>query len=158
MAGYYRKFCHNFAMIAAPLTELLQKKQKFMWTQNCQAAFEKIKTVLLMAPVLCAPDFSQLFKLFIDASDIGVGGVLLQEDDDGIDHPVCYFSRKFNSHQRHYSAYEKETLALLLSLQHFDVYLCPTSAPVQVYTDHNPLVFINKMKNHNQRLLWWSLA
>ena len=101
--------------------ELLQKKQKFMWTQNCQAAFEKIKTVLLMTPVLRAPDFSQLFKLFIDASDIGVGGVLLQEDDDGIDHPVCYFSCKFDSHQCHYSTCEKEPLVLLLSLKHFDV-------------------------------------
>ena len=158
MAGYYRKFCHNFATIAAPLTELLQKKQKFMWTPNCQAAFEKIKAVLLMAPVLRAPDFSKLFKLFVDASDIAVGGVLLQEDNHGIDHPVCYFSRRFDSHQRHYSTCEKETLALLLSLQHFDVYLRPTIAPVQVYTDHNPLVFINKMKNHNQRLLRWSLA
>ena len=158
MAGYYRKFCHNFATIAAPLTELLQKKQKFMWTQNCQAAFEKIKAVLLMAPVLRAPDFSKLFKLFVDASDIGVGGVLLQEDKDGIDHPVCYFSRKLDSHQRNYSTCEKETLALLLSLQHFDIYLRPTVAPVQVYTDHNPLVFISKMKNHNQRLLRWSLA
>ena len=38
------------------------------------------------------------------------------------------------------------------------VYLRPKSAPVQVYIDHNPLVFISKMKNHNQRLLRWSLA
>ena len=118
-AGYYHKFCHNFATIAAPLTKLLQKKHKFMWTQNCQAAFEKIKTVLLMAPALRAPDFSKLFKLFIDASDIGVGGVLLQEDNDGIDHPVCYFSHRFDSHQHHYFTCEKETLVLVLSLQHF---------------------------------------
>ena len=80
MAGYYRKFCRNFVTIAAPLTELLQKKQKFMWAPNCQAAFEKIKTVLLVAPVLSTPDFSKSFKLFIDASDIEVRGVLLQED------------------------------------------------------------------------------
>ena len=116
MAGYYRKFCHNFATIAASLTELLQKKQKFMWTPSCQAAFEKIKAVLLMAPVLGAPDFSKLFKLLVDASDIADGGVLLQEDSHGIDHPVCYFSRKFDSHQHHYSTCEKETLALLLFL------------------------------------------
>ena len=87
-----------------------------MWTPNCQAAFEKIKAVLLMAPVLCAPDFSKLFKLFVNASDIAVEGVLLQEDNHSIDHPVCYFSRKFDSHQRHYSMCEKETLALSLSL------------------------------------------
>ena len=102
-----------------------------------------------MAPVLSAPDFNKSFKLFIDASDITLGGVLLQEDNQGIDHPVCYFSQKFNSHQCNYSTYEKETLALLFLLQHFDIYLRPTIAPIQVYTDHNPLVFINKMKNQN---------
>ena len=153
MVEYYRKFCDNFATIAAPLTDLLQKKQKFMQTPNCQAAFENIRTVLLMAPVLRAPYFSKLFKLFKDTSDIGVGGMLLQEDNHSIDHPVCYFSQKFDSHQRHYSTCEKKTLALLLSLQHFDIYLHPTITPVRVHTDHNPLVFINKIKNHNQRLL-----
>ena len=158
MVEYNHKFCDNFATIAAPLTDLLQKKQKFMRTPNCQAAFEKIRTVLLMAPVIRAPYFSKLFKLFIDRSDSEVGGMLLQEDNHGIDHPVCYFSQKFDSHQRHYSTCEKETLALLLSLQHFDIYLHPTITPVRVHTDHNPLVFINKMKNHNQRLLQWSLA
>ena len=46
--------------------------------------------MLLMDSVLSAPDFSKLFKLFIDANDIGVGGILLQEDKQGTDHPVCY--------------------------------------------------------------------
>ena len=90
MAGCCHKFCHKFATVTTPLTGLFQKKQKFIWTQNCQVAFEKIKTVLLMDPVLSAPDFSKLFKLFIDVNDIGVGGILLQEDKQGIDHPVCY--------------------------------------------------------------------
>jgi hypothetical protein len=83
--------------------------------------------------------------------------VLLQEDADGIDHPVCYFSRKLNKHQKKYSAIEKECLALLLSLQHFEVYLSACSSDVIVYTDRNPLTFINKMKNKNQRILRWSL-
>jgi hypothetical protein len=83
--------------------------------------------------------------------------VLLQEDADGIDHPVCYFSRKLNKHQKKYSTIEKECLALLLSLQHFEVYLSACSFDVIVYTDHNPLTFINKMKNKNQRLLRWNL-
>jgi len=96
--------------------------------------------------------------LVVDASDVGAGSVLHQEDSQGIDHPVCYFSAKFDEHQRRYSTIEKETLALLLSLKHFDVYLSCTVAPVKVYTDHNPLVFINRMKNANQRLVRWRLA
>lgn len=129
-----------------------------MWSKECQGAFEKIKSLLLSVPVLKAPDFEKPFKLQVDASDIGAGAVLLQEGHHGIDHPVCYYSYKFNKHQVNYSTTEKETMALLLALQHFDVYLGTTVAPVEVYTDHNPLVFIEKMKNKNQRLLRWSLA
>lgn len=61
------------------------------------------------------------FKLFVDASLEGAGAVLVQEDDRGIDKPVSLFSRKFNSYQRNYSVVEKETLALVLALKHFDV-------------------------------------
>lgn len=83
--------------------------------------------------------------------------VLVQEDAYGIDHPVCYFSRKFNKHQLNYSTIEKETLALLLALQYFDVYVSSTILPVTVFTDHNPLVFLGRMYNQNQRLMRWSL-
>jgi len=59
----------------------------------------------------------------VDASDIGMGAVLLQAEMNGQDHPVCYFSKKFNCHQRNYCTSEKETLALILSCQNFEVYL-----------------------------------
>ena len=158
VAGYYRKFCPNFSEVVSPLTNLLCKNMKFSWSCHCEQAFQKLKAILQSTPVLMAPNFHKAFKLAVDASDIGAGGVLLQEDSQGIDHPVCYFSRKFNKHQRNYSTVEKETLALLLSLQQFEVYVSASSLPVVVYTDHNPLVFIHKMKNKNQRLLRWSLA
>ena len=80
-----------------------------------------------------------------------------KEDECGIDHCVSYFSKKFDEHQKRYSTVEKETLGLMLALNHFDVYLNPTAMPIIVYTDHNPIVFINKMKDKNQRLLHWSL-
>ena len=99
MAGYYRKFCYNFSVVAKSFTTLLQKQQKFMWSKECQQAFEKIKSLLLSAPVLKAPDFDKSFKLQVDASDVGTGAVLLQEGLQGIDHSVCYYSHKFNSHQ-----------------------------------------------------------
>ena len=69
--------------------------------------------------MLSFPDFSKPFKLEVDESMVGAGAVLLQEDAGGIDHPVCYFSRKFNSCQSRYSTIEQETLALLLALQFF---------------------------------------
>ena len=107
-------------------------------------------------PVLKSPDFNHLFILHIDASDHEAGGVLLQESPDGILHPVSYTSAKFKPHQRAYSTIEKEALSLILALQKYECYLLGASE-VLIYTDHNPLTFIDKMKQHNQRLLRWSL-
>jgi hypothetical protein len=70
---------------------------------------------------------------------------------------VCYFSTKFKKHQLNYSTIEKETLAMLLALQHFEVYVGSSFLPVTVYTDHNPLVFLARMYNSNQRLMRWAL-
>ncbi|XP_072163255.1 uncharacterized protein [Diadema setosum] len=157
MAGYYRRFCHNFSDVVAPLTDLLRKNVKFQWSAACQSAFDQVKAILSSGPVLAAPDFKKGFSLAVDASDVGAGAVLMQADDDGVDRPVCYFSKKFNAHQRKYSTVEKETLALILSLSHFDVYVGSTTQPVVVWTDHNPLTFVNRIRNKNQRLLRWSL-
>ena len=55
----------------------------------------------------------------VDASGVGAGAVLMQHDSKRIEHPICYFSRKFNQHQKNYSTIEKETLALVFALQHF---------------------------------------
>ncbi|PWI46234.1 hypothetical protein CEE45_17880, partial [Candidatus Heimdallarchaeota archaeon B3_Heim] len=158
MAGFYRKFCRNFSDVVACLTNLLCKNVKFKWTTECQQAFNRIKTMLQNSPVLISPDYGKPFKLIIDASDIGAGGFVAQNDSQGVEHPVGYFSKKFLKHQRNYSTIEKETLALLLALTHFDVYMGSTPFTITVYTDHNPLTFIHKMKNKNQRLVRWSLA
>ena len=157
MAGFFRKFCKNFSDVVAPMTDLLSNKVKFKWSESCRIAFENVKAILSSSPVLMSPNFEKRFKLSVDASDIAAGAVLQQEDEMGIDHPVSYFSKKFDKHQLHYSTIEKETLALMLALNHFDVYLCSTYEPILVFTDHNPLVFINKMKNKNHRILRWSL-
>ena len=158
MAGYYRNFCLNFSEIAAPLTNLLSKKVKFVWTDDCQMAFDKVKLLLQKSPVLKSPDYEKPFKLIIDSSDVGTGSVLVQEASDGLDHPVSYFSKKFLKYQKNYSVVEKETLGLVLALEHFDVYLGSTPFKIKVYTDHNPLTFLKTMKNKNQRLVRWSLA
>ena len=158
MAGYYRNFCLNFSEIAAPLTNLLSKKIKFVWTDDCQLAFDKVKLLLQKSPVLKSPDYEKPFKLIIDSSDVGTGSVLVQEASDGLDHPVSYFSKKFLKYQKNYSVVEKETLGLVLALEHFDVYLGSTPFKIKVYTDHNPLTFLKTMKNKNQRLVRWSLA
>ena len=157
LAGYYRKFVANFSELAEPLTNLLKKNVPFCWSLSCEDAFNKLKAILTNQPVLKSPDFSKPFQLAVDASDVGIGGLLLQADENGIDHPVAYYSKKLDIHQRRYSTIEKETLALILSLSHFEVYVSSCIDPLIVYTDHNPLKFINKFRNKYQRLTRWSL-
>ena len=71
---------------------------------------------------------------------------------------MCFYSKKFDNHQNNYFTIGKETLVLLLALQQFDQCSGTTIFPVVVFTDHNPLIFIDKMKNKNQRLIKWSLS
>lgn len=157
MVGYYRGFCQNFATVVTPLTNLLSAKVLFLWTEASQQAFEAAKALLSSAPVLTAPKFDEPFQLAVDASEYGAGAVLLQVGADGVEHPVCYFSKKFNRHQMAYSTVEKEALALVLAVQFFEIYLSSAPAPIIVHTDHNPLVFIDRMRNSNQRIMRWSL-
>ena len=157
MAGYYRRFCPNFSNISEPLTRLLSSRVTFVWSSSCENAFENLKAILKSSPVLAAPNFFATFKLAVDASDVAVGAMLLQEDDDGTDHPVSYFSKKLTKSPRNYSTIEKECLSIILALQHFEVYLSSWYSPILVYSDHNPLVFLHKLKTKNQRLLRWSL-
>ena len=82
MAGYYRNFCLNFSEIAAALTNLLNKKVKFVWTDDCQLAFDRVKLLLQKSPVLKIPNYEKPFKLIIDSSDVA-GSVLVEEASDG---------------------------------------------------------------------------
>ena len=75
-----------------------------MWSEHCQKAFDQAKA---HAPVIMEPDFDKPFKLVIDASNIGVGWVLAQEYEEGIDHPLSFHSKKLNKHQKRYSTVEK---------------------------------------------------
>ena len=115
MCGFYRGFCKNFADVVAPLTALTSTKKMFVWSPRCQEAFEAAKALLCSTPVLASPDFLRPFKLEVDASGLGAGAVLLQEDGEGVDHPVSFFSKKFDKHQVHYSTIEKEALALVMA-------------------------------------------
>lgn len=143
--------------MAASLTTLTSPVKSFSRSQECQHAFENVKGLLSCSPVLAVPNYKRPFKLDIDASAVGEGAVLLQDNKDGIDHPVSYFSRKFTFHQKRYSTIEKETIALLYALQHFKVYLGLSVEPILVFTDQNPLVFLSRMYNQNQRLMRWAL-
>ena len=79
-ASYYRQFIRNFASIVAPLHKLTHKYSRFVWSLQCQEAFDSLRQSLISAPILCHPDFSLPFVVYTDASDVGVGDVLTQKD------------------------------------------------------------------------------
>ncbi|KAK4329513.1 hypothetical protein Pmani_000144 [Petrolisthes manimaculis] len=143
MTGYYRRFVPNFADVSAPLTDLVSPKKKFVWTQECQDSFVKVRALLTNSPILKRVE-----------SDVGVGAVLLQYSDDDVLHPVCYASTKLKPHQKNYSTIEKECYAMIYAIEKFNVYLNGSSFPIDIYTDHKPLKFLHKMKNLNQRIIW----
>ena len=125
LAGYYRRFIHNFSFIAAPLSDLGQQRRcRTRWTGNKnQLAFEELRRALQKEPVLQTPDYSRPFTLHTDASNRGVGAVLSQSQDDGSDLPVAFYSRKLLPRETRYTTTEKECLAVVSAVQHFAVYL-----------------------------------
>ena len=77
MAGYYHRFVEGFSKVEKPITELQRKNKKFIWTEKCEEAFQRLKVLLMMAPILKVPDMEQIFLVCIDASKQGLGCVLM---------------------------------------------------------------------------------
>ncbi|KAJ1110626.1 hypothetical protein NDU88_007975 [Pleurodeles waltl] len=96
LTGYYRRFVKGYGTIVTPLTELTSKKQpkKVIWTEACQNAFDALKAAMCTAPVLKAPDYSKEFVVQTDASEHGIGAVLSQLNEEGLDQPVAFISRR----------------------------------------------------------------
>lgn len=117
LTGYYRWFIHHYAHLAAPLTDLL-KKDSFTWTSTATQAFEALKQVLTTAPVLHLPDFALRFVVDTDASAVGIGAVLLQEEQ-----PVAYFSKKLGPQKLSSSTYHKELYAIVAAVYKWHLYL-----------------------------------
>lgn len=155
LCGWYRRYIAGFAAIAAPITDLLGKTSKFTWTNEAQVAFNKLKECLTSAPVLSHPDFSKPFVIQCDASNMGVGGVLYQLDNQGEEHPIAYMSQKLNSAQRNYSVTEQECLAAILSLKKFRGYI--EGMKFTIVTDHASLKWLMTQKDLSGRLARWSL-
>jgi len=123
----YRKFCRNFSVVTELFTRLLQKCMPFVWSADCQAAFIKTKSLQLSVPVLIALDFDKPFKLMVDASDAGGGAVLFKRG------RMVSITQRATFHTSLIGTRgtcEKETLALLLALQHLFRNSCGRSTSV----------------------------
>jgi hypothetical protein len=77
LAGYYHRFIPNFSKITKPMTKLLEKRAKFKWSPQYKEAFLTLKKLLTTAPVLAQADIEKSFDVYCDASNMGIGGVLM---------------------------------------------------------------------------------
>ena len=134
---YYSKFLPNMATTLSPLYMLLHNNVKWQWTSSEAKAFEKSKDLLTSNSLLVHFNPSQKLTLMCDASPYGVGAVLSQIDEQGVERPVAYASCTLSQPERNYSQLEKETLALIFDTKRFHNYIYRHL--FVLYTDHKPL-------------------
>ena len=123
-AWCYQKFIKDYATIALPITDLLKKSlpDRVRWNEETDRAFEQLKQVIEYKPVLRTPDLMKDFILQTDASGREIGAVLTQNFEDW-ERPVAFFSKKLLPAQTRCTVTEKEGLAVVKAIQHFEFYL-----------------------------------
>ena len=140
LASHYRRFIRDFARRVAVLQKRTHDKWDGEWTPDMLAAFVDIKSALATAPILQYPDFKAPFLLRTDASKLGAGAVLYQNDAKGISRPVMYASTAFSNRQAEYAAHERECLAIIWALDVFHSYL--QHAPFTIETDSAAIAWL----------------
>ena len=154
--GFHQKYIDKYAEKGKALTDLLKKGEpnQIKWDAESNESFQTLKTALTQKPILRLPNFEKQFVLQTDASDSGLGAVLLQEHD-GVNMPVMYISRKLNAAETRYSTIERECLALFWATKRLHVYLYGTEFILEI--DHQPLAFVNRSNINNDRVMRWAL-
>ncbi|XP_048027531.1 integrin alpha-M-like [Megalobrama amblycephala] len=157
-ANFYRRFIRNFSQLAAPLTALTSPATTFRWSAAAEAAFTKLKSRFVSAPILVAPDPSRQFVVEVDASEVGVGAVLSQRSaaDDKM-HPCAFFSHRLTAAERNYDIGNRELLVVKLALEEWRHWLEGSGVPFIVWTDHKNLEYIRSVKRLNSRQARWAL-
>lgn len=148
LASFYRRFVKDFSTLAAPLNEVLKKNVGFKWGEKQEEAFNVLKQKLTNAPILALPNFQKSFEIECDASNVGIGAVLMQEG-----HPIAYFSEKLSGPTLNYSTYDKELYALVRALKTWQHYLYPKE--FVIHSDHESLKYIKGQGKLNKRHAKW---
>ncbi|UYV64168.1 hypothetical protein LAZ67_2006908 [Cordylochernes scorpioides] len=156
LANYYRKFVKDFSKISFPLVRLTRKNQPFIWNEEVEESFAKLKMALSTKPVLAIynPDYPS--KVYTDASKDGIGAILTQIGPDNEEHVIAYYSKTLQPHQENYSAYEMECLAVIQATDHFHVYI--ENQTFEIITDHAALQWLFAMKKPKPKYFRWILS
>ncbi|KAG0420634.1 Retrovirus-related Pol polyprotein from transposon 17.6 [Dictyocoela roeselum] len=132
--NWFRPFVKDISLITAKLYEKLKtEKRAITLSPEDHASISRIVDIIKSQPILYFPDFNTPFSLYCDASDLGIGSVLKQNNK-----IIGYFSKKYNKCENNYTIIEKEVLAILKSLQHFKQIIINTK--VNIYTDNANII------------------
>ncbi|GKA59301.1 putative reverse transcriptase domain-containing protein, partial [Tanacetum coccineum] len=141
-------FYRDFSKIAKPLTSLTQKNKKYEWGAKQEEAFQTLKDNLCNAPILSLPDGIEDFVVYCDASNQGLGCVLMQRGK-----VIAYASRQLKIHENNYTTHDLELGAVVFALKTWRHYLYGTKSVI--YTDHKSLQHIFDQKELNMRQRRW---
>ncbi|WVZ97434.1 hypothetical protein U9M48_042973 [Paspalum notatum var. saurae] len=144
LAGYYRRFIKDFSKTVKPMTSLTKKNAKYVWSPNCEEAFQTLKKLLTFAPVQAQPDVTKPFDVYCDASGNGLGCVLMQEV-----RVIAYASRQLRKHEVNYPTNDLELAAIVHALKIWRHYLLGNTC--HIYTDHKSLKYILTQPELNMR-------
>lgn len=111
--GYHKRLVSKYAEHCVPLFELLSSQAECKWTNRHENAFAKLKDVLCQAIILYMPNFDKPFVVYTDASDVGLAASLYQADEEGIERPIVFISRKLKDTETRYGAGDFECLAVV---------------------------------------------
>ena len=156
LCGFYRRFIEGFSRIAKPLTELTKKDVPFVWGAPQAEAFNKLKRAMTEAPALRHFDPKREAYVECDASDYVVAGILSQKDDEGVLHPVAYYSTKMIPAECNYEIYDKELLAIVRCFEAWRPELEGAREMTQVLTDHRNLEHFMTTKKLTRRQARWA--
>lgn len=148
--NFYRKFIPNSISLLEPFHNLLRKNVPFTWSSACQACFDGVKLLLTSAPILAVFDRTKPISIYTDASGVGIGAVLKQKQDDGVEKPVAYFSKKLSPAQIKKGAIYIESIAIREAVRYWRFWLI--GRHFKIITDHKPLQNLNLKARPDEEL------
>ena len=158
--GYMSKFIPDYANVVEPLRKLTRNENKWQWCEEQIKSFEALKILLSKEPVLACFSLNAPTFVVTDASPVGLGAILMQEQKDGERKPVAYISKTLTEVERRYSQIEREALAIVWAVERFHDYLYGIS--FTIVTDNKPLMSMlcpdsKKMSPPRIQRLFWRL-
>ncbi|MCO5562959.1 hypothetical protein L7F22_016595 [Adiantum nelumboides] len=148
LTDWCKIFIQDYALIFKPLTELTQIDENFIWTKKRDFAFNELKNLLAKSSVLKLPDFEKTLEVIVDVCAKRVREILRQEG-----HPIAYESRQLHIHERNYSTYDLELLAVVHALKKQRHYLL--NQIFEFVIDHKSLKWIFTQPELNMRRRRW---